>query len=332
MFVPISLAFLSGCLYYLGFVFFKEAAAVLPPLRGTQPGHFLATVVRNGRWLAGVTLMGGGVVIQVVAAPRLSLPVLVTALLAGLVPLVALSVLVTGERIGGAEAAWLTAMAAGGLLVSWSDPPTPAEIPGASLALLALPSLGLPILLFTIGDVKPDGRHARPLTGIAYGIGAGILVGLAELAFNLQARADFHGPLTIPLLLLFLTAVTIGVAQLQMALQRCRLLTVVFVATVVAKAYLVIGYGLVTARLPGESFGAFWLLVPGVVLIGVSLVLIPRHEPAAEDPADALPPLPPARPLAPPAAPVAPFAAPPMPPAAPPAPVRRRPQGPPHGR
>ncbi|GAB2862882.1 hypothetical protein GCM10022221_73520 [Actinocorallia aurea] len=346
MIVPVALAFLSGCLYYLGFVFFKEAAAVLPPLRGTRPGHFLSTVVRNGRWNAGIALMGAGVVVQVVAAPRLALPVLVTSLLAGLVPLVALSVLVTGERIGGAEAAWLTAMAAGGLLVSWSDPPTPAEIPAASLALLAVPSLGLPILLFTIGDVKPDGKHARPLTGIAWGISAGVLVGLAELAFNLQARNGFDGPLAVPLLLLFLTAVTIGVAQLQMALQRTRLLTVVFVATVVAKAYLVAGYGLITFRLPGESFGAFWLLIPGVLLIGVALVLIPRHEPAAgltAEPATGpagpaappVPPVPPARAHRPPAAPAAPFAAPPMPPAAarqPPRRPQRPPQGPPQAR
>ncbi|GAA2729578.1 hypothetical protein [Actinocorallia aurantiaca] len=280
MSVPIALAFLSGCLYYLGFVFFKNAADVLPPLRGTRPGHFAATVARNGRWLAGVALMGGGVVVQVVAAPRLELPVLVTSLLAGLAALVAFSLAVRRERVGGAEAAWLTAMAAGGLLVSWSDPATPTEVSGAALALLALPSLALPVLLFTLGDTRPDGRHARPLTGIAYGIGAGVLVGFAELAFNLQAREGFGADaFTGPFIPLFVVGVTIGLAQLQMALQRCRLLTVVFVATIVAKAYLVTGFGLLGLPRPGSAFAAPVLLAAGLVLIAVALLLIPRHEP-----------------------------------------------------
>ncbi len=280
MSIPIFLAFLSGCLYYLGFVFFKDAAAALPPLRATRPGHFAAAVARNGRWLAGAALMGAGVVIQVVAAPRLELPILVTSLLAGLAALVALSLAVKRERVGGAEAAWLTAMAAGGLLVSWSDPATPTEVPGSALALLALPSLGLPVLLFTLGDTKPDGRHARPLTGIAYGIGAGVLVGFAELAFNLQARRGFDADaFTGPLLPLFVVGVTIGLAQLQMALQRCRLLTVVFVATIVAKAYLVTGFGLLSLPLAGPSFTTPWLLAAGLALIAVALLLIPRHEP-----------------------------------------------------
>ncbi|GAA0948856.1 hypothetical protein [Actinocorallia libanotica] len=280
MSVPIVLAFLSGCLYYLGFVFFKDAADALPPLRGTRPGHFAASVARNGKWLAGAALMGGGVVIQVVAAPQLELPVLVTALLAGLAALVVLSFAVRRERVGGAEAAWLTAMAAGGLLVSWSDPATPADVSGAALTLLALPSLALPVLLFTIGDTRPDGRHARPLTGIAYGIGAGVLVGFAELAFNLQARQGFNADaFTGPFIPLFVIGVTIGLAQLQMALQRCRLLTVVFVATIIAKAYLVAGFGLLSLSLPEPAFATPILLAAGLALIAVALFLIPRHEP-----------------------------------------------------
>ncbi|MDX6744200.1 hypothetical protein [Actinocorallia sp. A-T 12471] len=280
MALPIGLAFVSGCLYYLGFVFFKDAAAVLPPLRATRPGAFAGSVVRNGRWLVGAALMGAGVVIQVVAAPRLPIPVLVTALLTGLAALVVLSLAVTGERPGGAEAAWLTAMAAGGLLVSWSSPAVPAEVPGVSLALLAVVSLGLPVLLFTVGDARPDGRHARPLTGIAYGVGAGVLVGFAELAFNLQARAGWGvDAFTGPLVPLFLVGVTLGLAQLQMALQRCRLLTVVFVATVVAKAFLVVGCGLLALPAPGPAFTTPWLLAAGLPLIVLSLVLIPTHEP-----------------------------------------------------
>ena len=280
MSVPIVLAFLSGCLYYLGFVLFKDAAAVLPPLRGTRPGQFVAAVARNGRWSAGAALMGAGVLVQVVAAPRLELPVLVTSLLAGLVALVVLSLVVRRERIGGAEAVWLLAMAAGGLLVSWSEPATPTDVSGTALTLLALPSLALPVLLFTIGDTKPDGRHARPLTGIAYGIGAGVLVGFAELAFNLQAREGFNADaFTGPLLPLFVVGVTIGLAQLQMALQRCRLLTVVFVATIVAKVYLVVGFGLLSLPLPDPAFATPWLLAAGLALIAVALFLIPRHEP-----------------------------------------------------
>lgn len=273
----VATAIASSCLYFVGFVLFKNAAATMPQLRGTRPLHFAATVLSSGVWLSGGLVMGVGVALQLAVLPRLSLAVLVSALLCGLVVLLFLAFFVSGERTTAAETRSLVLMAGAGLTIAWSGPGTPPSVPGPLLALVAVLSLLVPVLIFSLGDTRPEGQHARPLTGIAYGLSAGTLIGLAELALGLQSRA---GPTVSAALLglLFLLAVACGVAQLQIALQRCRMVIVVFVATVVAKSYLVIASGLLCLGSPVTPFSSPWLLPPGLALIAAALLFAPHYE------------------------------------------------------
>ncbi|WP_106398822.1 hypothetical protein [Actinocorallia populi] len=277
----VVMAVASSCLYFLGFVLFKNAGTAMPPLRGTRPVHFAVTVLSSGRWLAGGLVMGVGVALQFAVLPRLSLSVLIPSLLCGLVVLMFLAFFVSGERTSTNELCHLAVMTAGAMVVALAGPGTPPPVPNALLVLLAAPSFAVPILIFSLGDTRPEGQHARPLTGIAYGLSAGTLIGLAELTLGLQAAEGLTASaLAGPLPWLFLLAVACGIAQLQIALQRCRMLIVLFVATLVAKTYLMLVSGLLCLGSTSDPFSAPWLLPPGLALMTAAFLLTPRYEPA----------------------------------------------------
>ncbi|NKZ02799.1 hypothetical protein [Actinomadura latina] len=42
----------------------------------------------------------------------------------------------------------------------------------------------MPAILFLISDLRPKGAHERPLSGITYGISAGMLIGAGEVALT----------------------------------------------------------------------------------------------------------------------------------------------------
>jgi hypothetical protein len=269
-----AVAVAAGSLYFLGFTLFKSAAATMPPLRGTRPLHFAGTVLSSAGWLSGALVMGIGVVLQLAALERLSLPVLVSGLLCGLIVLVLIAAFVSQERVTAPELCCLALMAVASLLIAWSGPGAPSAVPIPLLLLLGAPSIVLPVLVFSLNDIRPEGQHARPLTGLAYGISAGVLIGLAELALSLQSGPiPDAGPAAV-----FLLAVACGIAQLQIALQRCRMIIVVFVATIVAKAYLAVVSGLLALGLDGTAFTTPWLLPPGLTLLAAAALLFPRHE------------------------------------------------------
>ncbi|MEO3787337.1 hypothetical protein ABGB12_28760 [Actinocorallia sp. B10E7] len=277
--IALAMAAASSCLYFLGIVLFRNAAAALPPLRGTRPVHFAVSVLTSSVWLAGGIVMAGGMALQFAALTRLSLAALVPALLCGLVVLVLLPAVLPGERLSRVELSCLAVMASAGMVIAWSGPGTPPPVPAQVPVLLAVPSLVIPVLIFSLGDARPEGQHARPLTGIAYGLSAGILIGLAELALGLLAREGLTpSALATPLPYLFALAVACGIAQIQIGLQRCRMIIMVFVATVVAKVYLVVTGGLLCLGSDVTPFSAPWLLVPGLVLLSAVLFLTPRYE------------------------------------------------------
>ncbi len=275
----LAMAVASSCLYFLGFLLFKKAAPTLPPLRGVRPLHFAVSVMTSWPWLIGALVTGSGVVLQFAALTRLSLPVMITVLLCGLGVVMFLAAPASGEHATAAELRCLTLLAAAGIMIAWSGPGAPPPVPLPTLALLAAASLLLPVALFSFGDTHPEGQHARPLTGLSYGISAGVLIGFGELALGLQIDAGITAAaLAGPLPWLFLLAAACGIAQLQIALQRCRMTVVVFVATAVAKTYLVIVGGLLCLDSTAPPFTSPWLLPPGMALIAAALVLTPRHE------------------------------------------------------
>ncbi|MEW2359177.1 hypothetical protein [Spirillospora sp. NPDC029432] len=272
-----GLAFAASGLYFLGFAFFKSAAAAMERLDGTHPLHLARSVLASGRWWSGVAFMAAGVACHLAALSRTGPETMTPALLAGLAVLLAVARGVFRERVTGLEWLAFALLLASGVCFAQAtrstwEPPPPAVLPAIAAA-----SFVLPVGLFALGDRRPAGAHARRLSGIAYGICAGVLIGSGELALTLSVRHGLDWTLLTSTAYpyLFAAAVGVGVVQLQIALQRCRMVVLLFIATIVAKIYV-----LLAGTSPGDpsSWTSGAHLLAGTALLVAAFALVPRFE------------------------------------------------------
>ncbi|GAA4098079.1 hypothetical protein GCM10022214_73050 [Actinomadura miaoliensis] len=285
-------ALLAVCLYYVGAGLLKSAGARMEPLRGDRPGHLLVQVTRSGRWLTGVVVFAVGVELQLIAFAELPLGLAQPLFSASLVVLLGIAVCCFGERPTPREWLGLAVFAAGTLLIAVSMRLDGGDIgtapSGVLLCAVTVPSLVLPIALFSWGDRRRPPRHARPLAGVEYGVSCGILVGAVEVTVKGLTLVSIQpGPqvlLTTPYPYLIGVAVILAMAQGTIALQRCRLAVCVSVCTIVAKTYLiVVGSLLYGGDWPADPlFGVPRIL--GIGLAASALLAFPRYEPAAPRP------------------------------------------------
>jgi multidrug transporter EmrE-like cation transporter len=261
---------------------FRVAVRDMAPLSGVRAVNVLGQSLASGPWLWGATVMGLGVILQLLALGRLTVPEAEPAFVAGLVLLLVITRAFFGERLSPVEWGCLLLMAAGSVLVAralaashMADPP---PVSGPVLYAVSGISLVVPVLLFVAGDLRPSGLHARRLTGVAYGITSGVLIGTAEMALVAIVRVDPDVLLRTPYPYLFFIAVGLGIGQLQIALQRCRMVVVVSIATIVAKTQLTLSFALVLAAGPRFEHLTPPVLGLGLAMLGTALVLVPRHD------------------------------------------------------
>ncbi|GAA3973305.1 hypothetical protein GCM10023085_64760 [Actinomadura viridis] len=277
-----GLAFVASVLYFAGFGFFKCAAARMEPLAGTRPIHLATRVLASGPWWCGTAFMLGGVAFHLAALFRNGPETITPALLAGLVVLLAVARALFNEHVTWSE--WLAfglLFAAGLCLTQAAGSTWRSPSPGL-LPILAITSFVLPAGLFALGDRQPAGLHARRLNGIAYGICAGVLIGLGELSLILSVRHGIDGELLTSTAYpyLFAAAVGAGVVQLQIALQRCRMVVLIFVATVVAKTYVLLAG---TPLADPASWPSPAHMFAGVALLAAAFALVPRFDSAVTE-------------------------------------------------
>jgi drug/metabolite transporter (DMT)-like permease len=286
----LAVAFASSGVYFLGIAFFKVAASRMQRLLGTHVVHTAAQIITSRIWLLGALVMGLGVGLQLVALSALPLPIAEPVFVAGLIFLIAIAFGYFEERLSGGEWCCLLLMAAASMMVAGSvagsralGPSLPSPL---MLAAVVVPSLVLPVALLSAGDLRSVGQHARPLNGVAYGISAGTLIGTAELAVKglSELRADAGSAPATVYPYLFVAAGGLGAAQLQIALQRCRMITVVFVATVIAKTYLLVAATLLFGGGRYRDHVSVPLLTAGLMLIGLAVTTVPRHDTSAAAP------------------------------------------------
>ncbi|RFU38034.1 hypothetical protein DZF91_29755, partial [Actinomadura logoneensis] len=152
------------------------------------------------------------------------------------------------------------------------------------LVAVTVPAVLVAGLVWLVGDRRAGGRHARRLAGVAYGIGAGACAGLAEagvrgmaLAFEDSGR-DLPAVLDTPYPYLTLGLAALALGQLQVALQRCRLVIIATVLTAIGRGYLVLaGTVLFHEGWPTDPV-PFALRTGGFALALAALVSFPRYE------------------------------------------------------
>ncbi|NED52781.1 hypothetical protein G3I24_18000, partial [Micromonospora aurantiaca] len=124
----------------------------------------------------------------ILALRNLPLSQAVPIFMSGVVPLLLIALVFFGERLTARE--WLSLVLIGGAILlltaslSGDEPIGSADAPLWKIAVVVAPAVAVPVLILVLGDYRPDGRHARPVTGIAYGLSAGFPVGTAELAIK----------------------------------------------------------------------------------------------------------------------------------------------------
>lgn len=284
------LALMATIIYYLGFIVFRVAANRMPVLRGTRPLQLIRYTYTNWLWLLGLVIVLSGVVTQVEALTMLPLGLAVPIFVASLAFILFYAGVFFRERLSGRE--WLSvglfalATAFVGVSNGRREVLTSSVAGPLTLTAVVVPGVVVAVVVLVGCDVRAFGRHARPLTGVAYGFGTGISLGVSELAIkgvasiysNDGLAATVHSPYPY----VAVGMAVFGLAQLQIGLQRCRISIVATVLTVAAKTELaVIGPILYKEPLPGDR-GMLFLRFGGFALALAALVLFPRHESVRE--------------------------------------------------
>jgi hypothetical protein len=288
----VVLACAAQAVYIAAYVLFKTAAGRMSPVSGRHPLDAAARFLGSPRWLAGLLVLMAGFGLSATALADLPVAATLPAYGLGLVLLLAIGMSGFGERPTTREWAAVLITVAAMVTAALSVLPVPDEVHRADgaaaalplwgAALVFVPSLALPLWMFCVRDRPVGGRHARPLTGIAFGLGAGVLLGATEvfgqgMAMMLAAgrRADVPSS---PYPYLFLLAGTLGVGLLTIGLQRCRLTVIVTVVTVTAKTHLLLSATLLYGEPWPRESGPFALRAAGVGLAVLALLVFPRHE------------------------------------------------------
>ena len=311
MFVVV-LAGTSMAVYFTSFALFKAASVRMRRLSGSRPLQVAGQVLTSRWWLLGLAMILLGFVIEGAVLTVLPLGTVVPVFGSVLVFLLVIGTAGFGERLSPREwwamivtvaALAILALSAGLLPLPGSSggpgdslrltgPAWAVSVPLWKLGLVAVPSVLLPAWMFSLRDRGIDGRHARPLTGVAYGIGAGVLLGTAELS-GLGTAWMVHGHrsdlFATPHPYVVLVAGGLGLGLLQVALQRCRLVIVVTVVTITAKTHLLLAGTLLSGQ-PWPRDGILLALrIGGLLMAALAVLAFPRHEQRVRAPRPAPP-------------------------------------------
>lgn len=267
---------------------FKGATARMPPLYGSRPFYLLINVSKSPLWWAGLLVAGVGLALEYVTLSTMPLTAAAPPFAVGFFVLLVIALGVYGERLSGREWAGLGMFAVAGAMVAFSVVPgqhVSAALPSLDRVLaIVIPSVLVPLVLFSFGDLRPAGRHARPIAGVAYGLSIGVLTGVGEVAVKglamLQESAA-HDPMSLvtePYPYIILAGPGLAICQMQIALQRCRMAIVFSVGTVMAQVYMLA----MAPLLYGESWSTepVWVLlrVAGLALAVIAFIFYPHYD------------------------------------------------------
>ena len=206
-----------------------------------------------------------------------------------------LSRLVLRERLGATEFFCVAAMAVAVILLAASTGGTGTGAghhasPGWTAAVM-IPSVAAGLLVAAGGWPTPSAGHRPQVTGIRYGIGTGLLYGVAALAIKAlsgilvgshTAVGIMTGIIASPYLYVMGGCLVAAMLVFQVALQSCRASILVPVSTVTSSTYfLIAGTLLFHEHLPASPV-RLGLRVAAITLAGLVLIVLSRHVQAPE--------------------------------------------------
>ncbi|HEU5386264.1 MAG TPA: DMT family transporter [Streptosporangiaceae bacterium] len=287
----IPLALFTTSAYNTGLILEKRALGRMPALEVRRVVHVVGSLLASPAWLAGFALMLTGLACQVIVLTFEPVSVVQPVLASGVALVLVLSRVVLRERLGGAEAWCVGVMAGSVVLLAFSAGGTGAETGHSSspglMAAVIVPSVLLGLAVAASPLLGHAGRHRAPATGICFGLGTGLLYGVASLATKgLSDILSGHhsvaglaaGIVTSPYLYVLGGCSAAALLLYQAALQACRASILIPVSSVASSVYFVLaGTWLFHEHIPSDPV-KLGLRVAGILLAGVVLVVLSRRE------------------------------------------------------
>jgi drug/metabolite transporter (DMT)-like permease len=302
----IILAVAAAVIYNLGFILEKRALARLPAIDAHHLWRLLRTLFTAPAWLTGFALICGGLVLQVLVLSLVPLTVAQPLQACGVVVTIVLSRLVLHERLGRTELACIGVIAVAVLLLGLSvgrGAGAGAHAAGIAIAAAAVPACLAGLVMYGLLYRASSRRHRNPVSGVSYGLCAGLMYGVAGLALKALSAAIFtsraapHAALAIhtaaaaagpphrgdglvvaavlsPYLYAVLACSAAGMCLFQTALQRSKASVVLPTSNIISTGYLVvIGSWLFHERLPAGPAPLAMRLAGGAAAVAVPVIL-----------------------------------------------------------
>ena len=291
----IALALLSATAYNVGLIQEKRALGRMPALDLHRVPRVIARLLTDPAWLAGFALMLLGLACQIVVLTFEPVSIVQPVLASGVALVLVLSRLVLRERLGAVEFRCVTAMAVSVILLAASagragDGAGHHVSPGW-MAAVAIPSVVIGLLVGASPLRSRSPSQRAPAAGVCFGIGTGLLYGVAALAIKglsgvlVGHHSDVRivtGIVSSPYLYVLAGCSAAAMLLYQVALQSCRASIVVPVSNVTGSVYFIIaGTWLFREHLP-TSPAQLGLRLAAIVVAGFVLVTLSRQ--AAEEP------------------------------------------------
>jgi drug/metabolite transporter (DMT)-like permease len=288
----ISLALLAATAYNVGLIQEKRALARMPALDLRRVPRLIVGLVTEPAWLAGFALMLVGLACQVVVLTFEPVSVVQPVLASGVALVLVLSRLVLRERLGTVETWCVAAMAVCVVLLAASAGGASGTGTGVGhhadpgwMAAVAIPSAVVGLLV----AVSPlRGRSVAPTAAIRFGIGTGLLYGVAALAIKALSGilVGHHGAAGIaaglvssPYLYVFGGCSAAAMLAYQVGLQSCRASILVPVSTATGSMYfLIAGTWLFHEHLPASP-GKLGLRLAAIAVAGLVVITLSRQAP-----------------------------------------------------
>jgi hypothetical protein len=290
----IGLALLSATAYNVGLIQEKRALGRMPALDVRRVPHLIASLLADPAWLAGFALMLLGLACQVIVLTFEPVSVVQPVLASGVALVLVLSRVVLRERLGAVEFRCVAAMAVCVILLAASAGGTGSGAghhasPGW-MAAVVIPSvvIGLLVAASPLRDRSRGGsHHRRAPAAICFGIGTGLLYGVAALAIkglsgilvhNHGAASIVTGVLSSPYLYVFAGSSAAAMLFYQVGLQSCRASILVPVSTVTGSVYfLIAGTWLFHEQLPTNP-AKLVLRLAAIAVAGLVIIALSRQE------------------------------------------------------
>jgi len=293
----ISLALLATTAYNVGLIQEKRALGRMATLDMRRIPYVIASLLAEPAWLAGFALMLLGLACQTIVLTFEPVSVVQPVLASGVALVLVLSRLVLRERLGAVELSCVAAMAVSVILLAASAGGTGSGAghhasPGW-MAVVMIPSAVIGFLVAASplrrrSRRRHRHRRRRTPTAVCFGVGTGLLYGVAALAIKALSGilVDHRGGTSIvtgvvssPYLYVFAGCSAAAMLLYQVGLQSCRASILVPVSTVTGSVYfLIAGTWLFHEHLPADPVKLV-LRLAAIAVAGLVIIALSRQAP-----------------------------------------------------